>query len=461
MRASPCAHTPAGATTSDRPRPLRPPPPPGNLPGMPESYREHVCHFTKIVDPGDRNGATPFVNSRSSPAQLPARPSNKLKLKVAMFSVCPFCHNNVLPAELERHANNHFLEDDFEKDMQLAKQISLELPNSRGMCFSFTRCGLASHRCGFFFSSRGLLLSDLSRDLLFCFLVVVRCGLSHPLAAASCRLVRSSSNFFSPDALFLLSLLVARTGLLFWLSTRCCRLILLSVADLVLYPLLLRDLLLAEGLLLYPLAASPAVRQRPPCLWPPYVFLSTRQSAASPLLLQLLLRGLPLPLDAICLAAGSSRSLFAVTSRCDFALPHRLLLAIVPLPMIAHSTSQSLLYDITYFELQIQQLQGMIDHSSNSVVSIFSGVFSCLAHSLSWILDSGASHHITSRHPSRYLDSVHSKSFTVASGDIIPVSGSADIHITPSITLCFVLHVLGSPSTFSLLVVSLKILIAK
>ncbi|KAK8970514.1 hypothetical protein KSP40_PGU020063 [Platanthera guangdongensis] len=50
-----------------------------------------------------------------------------------MFSVCPFCHNNVLPVELERHANNHFLEDDFEKDMQLAKQISLELPNSGAM----------------------------------------------------------------------------------------------------------------------------------------------------------------------------------------------------------------------------------------------------------------------------------------------------------------------------------------
>ncbi|KAH0449441.1 hypothetical protein IEQ34_020133 [Dendrobium chrysotoxum] len=48
-----------------------------------------------------------------------------------MFSVCPFCQCNVLPAELEWHANNHFLEDDFEKDMQLAKQISLELPTSR------------------------------------------------------------------------------------------------------------------------------------------------------------------------------------------------------------------------------------------------------------------------------------------------------------------------------------------
>ncbi|XP_020573224.1 zinc finger with UFM1-specific peptidase domain protein [Phalaenopsis equestris] len=47
-----------------------------------------------------------------------------------MYSICPFCQRDVLSAELQWHANNHFLEDDFEKDMQLAKQISLELPTS-------------------------------------------------------------------------------------------------------------------------------------------------------------------------------------------------------------------------------------------------------------------------------------------------------------------------------------------
>ncbi|KAK8921656.1 hypothetical protein KSP39_PZI019975 [Platanthera zijinensis] len=123
------------------------------------------------------------------------------------------------------------------------------------------------------------------------------------------------------------------------------------------------------------------------------------------------------------------------------------------------AATSSLLLTVTFLSLASLlrvpcccQLQGRIDHSSSSIVSISGGTFSCLAHSSSWILDSWASHHITSRQPSRYLDSVHPKSITVASGDTIPIFGSADIHITPSITLRSVLHVLGSP--FNLLSIS-------
>ncbi|KAK8943220.1 hypothetical protein KSP39_PZI009451 [Platanthera zijinensis] len=69
----------------------------------------------------------------------------------------------------------------------------------------------------------------------------------------------------------------------------------------------------------------------------------------------------------------------------------------------------------------------------SSVLHVLGSPFNLL--SVSHLTQERASHHITLRQPSRYLDSVHPKSITVASGDIIPVSGSADIHITSSITL--------------------------
>ncbi|PKA45866.1 hypothetical protein AXF42_Ash016892 [Apostasia shenzhenica] len=50
-----------------------------------------------------------------------------------MLSVCPVCYVNVPSTELEWHANNHFQDDDFERDMLLAKKISLDIPTPRLM----------------------------------------------------------------------------------------------------------------------------------------------------------------------------------------------------------------------------------------------------------------------------------------------------------------------------------------
>ncbi|XP_072974679.1 uncharacterized protein [Typha angustifolia] len=53
-----------------------------------------------------------------------------------MFSSCPFCHASVLSSELEWHANNHFAEDELEKDMEFAQQIALAPPSPRNMDIS-------------------------------------------------------------------------------------------------------------------------------------------------------------------------------------------------------------------------------------------------------------------------------------------------------------------------------------
>ncbi|XP_008810315.1 zinc finger-containing ubiquitin peptidase 1 isoform X2 [Phoenix dactylifera] len=48
-----------------------------------------------------------------------------------MFSSCPFCHMTVPFTELEWHANNHFAEDELERDMALARQLALAPPSPR------------------------------------------------------------------------------------------------------------------------------------------------------------------------------------------------------------------------------------------------------------------------------------------------------------------------------------------
>ncbi|URE13919.1 Peptidase family C78 [Musa troglodytarum] len=46
-----------------------------------------------------------------------------------MLPSCPFCHISLPSAELERHANNHFMEDELESDTELAIQIALAPPS--------------------------------------------------------------------------------------------------------------------------------------------------------------------------------------------------------------------------------------------------------------------------------------------------------------------------------------------
>ncbi|RZR86154.1 hypothetical protein BHM03_00013303 [Ensete ventricosum] len=46
-----------------------------------------------------------------------------------MLPSCPFCHISLPSAELERHANNHFVDDELESDMELAIQIALAPPS--------------------------------------------------------------------------------------------------------------------------------------------------------------------------------------------------------------------------------------------------------------------------------------------------------------------------------------------
>ncbi|KAK8951423.1 hypothetical protein KSP39_PZI003904 [Platanthera zijinensis] len=69
-----------------------------------------------------------------------------------------------------------------------------------------------------------------------------------------------------------------------------------------------------------------------------------------------------------------------------------------------------------------------------------------------WIVDSGATHHITLQKSPQFLASPYPKFITVANGDTAPVSGSTDMPLSPSISLRSVLHVSGS--AFNLLSVS-------
>lgn len=47
-----------------------------------------------------------------------------------MLASCPFCHIALPTPELEWHANNHLVEDELERDMELAQEIALASPSS-------------------------------------------------------------------------------------------------------------------------------------------------------------------------------------------------------------------------------------------------------------------------------------------------------------------------------------------
>ncbi|ONK59060.1 uncharacterized protein A4U43_C08F2570 [Asparagus officinalis] len=47
-----------------------------------------------------------------------------------MLASCPFCHIELPVTELEWHANNHLVEEELARDIELAKQISLASPSS-------------------------------------------------------------------------------------------------------------------------------------------------------------------------------------------------------------------------------------------------------------------------------------------------------------------------------------------
>ncbi|KAK8918913.1 hypothetical protein KSP39_PZI021058 [Platanthera zijinensis] len=94
----------------------------------------------------------------------------------------------------------------------------------------------------------------------------------------------------------------------------------------------------------------------------------------------------------------------------------------------------------------------MLNRPPASVASISNKGITCLSTSSRWIVNSGATHHITSMKPPQYLDSLHPMFITVTNDTITPVSGSADIPLNPSISLRSVLHV--PSSLFNLLSVS-------
>ncbi|KAK8923585.1 hypothetical protein KSP39_PZI019845 [Platanthera zijinensis] len=73
--------------------------------------------------------------------------------------------------------------------------------------------------------------------------------------------------------------------------------------------------------------------------------------------------------------------------------------------------------------------------STARIASTFTTGTACLSSSSHWILDSGATHHITSLLLPRFSDAPHPTSITVDNGAIIPVSGCADLLINPSHSL--------------------------
>ncbi|KAK8960393.1 hypothetical protein KSP40_PGU011647 [Platanthera guangdongensis] len=75
-----------------------------------------------------------------------------------------------------------------------------------------------------------------------------------------------------------------------------------------------------------------------------------------------------------------------------------------------------------------------------SVVSFSTEGITCLSHHPCWIVDSVATHHISSQKPPAYLQMPHPARITVANGDTLPVFGSADLQLTPTLSLSSVLH---------------------
>jgi len=116
-----------------------------------------------------------------------------------------------------------------------------------------------------------------------------------------------------------------------------------------------------------------------------------------------------------------------------------------PTAVIATNGSSTTGSDIDAVRLQLQRLQGLLSPPSASVASTSAAGSACFSSSSGWILDSGATHHITSLRPQQYSDAPHPKSIIVANGTTVPVSGCADISLDPSISLRSALYVPTSP----------------
>ncbi|KAK8921120.1 hypothetical protein KSP39_PZI020446 [Platanthera zijinensis] len=118
-----------------------------------------------------------------------------------------------------------------------------------------------------------------------------------------------------------------------------------------------------------------------------------------------------------------------------------------PTASVAANASSPASPDLEAVRLQLQHLQGLLNPPPASLASTFvsQAGMACLSTGSSWIMDSGATHHITSKQPATYLDSPHPRSITVANGALIPVSGSTDISLSPSFPLRSALHVPSSP----------------
>ncbi|KAK8917004.1 hypothetical protein KSP39_PZI023001 [Platanthera zijinensis] len=104
--------------------------------------------------------------------------------------------------------------------------------------------------------------------------------------------------------------------------------------------------------------------------------------------------------------------------------------------------------DLDEVRLQLQHLHGLLSRppvSVASAASISNEGIACLSSGPRWILDSGATHHITFVRPPQYLSFPHPKYITVANDASVPVVGCADIPLTSSLQLCSALHVPGSP----------------
>ncbi|KAK8962854.1 hypothetical protein KSP40_PGU018853 [Platanthera guangdongensis] len=101
--------------------------------------------------------------------------------------------------------------------------------------------------------------------------------------------------------------------------------------------------------------------------------------------------------------------------------------------------------DLESVRLQLQHLHGLLHPPSASIASVSNTGTACLSTDLGWIVDSDATHHITPHQPAQYLNSPYPQSITVANGATVPVSGSADLPLTSSISLRSALHVPSSP----------------
>ncbi|KAK8956812.1 hypothetical protein KSP39_PZI000126 [Platanthera zijinensis] len=118
-----------------------------------------------------------------------------------------------------------------------------------------------------------------------------------------------------------------------------------------------------------------------------------------------------------------------------------------PTASVAADASSTASPDLEAVRLQLQHLQGLLNPPPASLASTFvsQAGTACLSTGPTWIMDSGATHHITSQLPATYSDSPHPRSITVANGALVPVSGSTDISLSPSFPLRSALHVPSSP----------------